>query len=80
MITEDTGLSKGHAYIEFEEVEDADEAVFNMDDAEFFDRVLRVEKSKRPPKTADKPIWEQEFYQQQYMNVESAVSDQPARL
>ena len=56
-------------------MEDAEEAIFNMDEAEFFGKIIKVEKSKRQPKTSDKPIWEQEDYQREHLGVEKVEND-----
>ncbi|KAI1210602.1 uncharacterized protein F4807DRAFT_53351 [Annulohypoxylon truncatum] len=56
---------RGFAYVEYEDAEDAKEAIDNMDQSELFGRVLKVSAAK-PPKSADeglgskKAIWEQE--------------------
>jgi RNA recognition motif-containing protein len=55
---------RGFAYVEFEDAEDAKEAIDNMDQAELFGRVLKVSAAK-PPKNADEglgsktALWEQ---------------------
>ncbi len=59
-----TDTHRGFAYVEFEDADDAKEAVDNMDRAEFFGRVIRVSTAK-PPKSANeglhsrRAIWEQ---------------------
>ncbi|KAI5864225.1 RNA recognition domain-containing protein [Durotheca rogersii] len=56
---------RGFAYVEYEDSDDAKEAVDNMDQSEFFGRVLRVSAAK-PPKSAEEglgsktAVWEQE--------------------
>ncbi|KAL1881115.1 hypothetical protein VTK73DRAFT_4792 [Phialemonium thermophilum] len=56
---------RGFAYVEYEDAEDAKEAIDNMDQSEFFGRVIRVSAAK-PPKSADEglgsktAVWEQE--------------------
>ncbi|KAI0900446.1 hypothetical protein F4806DRAFT_491336 [Annulohypoxylon nitens] len=56
---------RGFAYVEYEDAEDAKEAIDNMDQSELFGRVLKVSAAK-PPKSAEeglgskKAIWEQE--------------------
>ncbi|KAI1471908.1 uncharacterized protein F4812DRAFT_415992 [Daldinia caldariorum] len=56
---------RGFAYVEFEDAEDAKEAIDNMDQSELFGRVLRVSAAK-PPKSAEEglgsktAIWQQE--------------------
>jgi RNA recognition motif-containing protein len=55
---------KGFAYVEYEDTADAKEAIDNMDQAEFFGKVLKVSQAKAP-KSADEglgsktAIWEQ---------------------
>lgn len=55
---------KGFAYVEFEDIADAKEAIDNMDQSEFFGRVIKVSQAKIP-KSADeglgskKAVWEQ---------------------
>jgi RNA recognition motif-containing protein len=55
---------RGFAYVEFEDPEDAKEAIDNMDHAELFGRVLKVSAAKAP-KSADEglnsktAVWEQ---------------------
>lgn len=39
---------RGFAYVEFEDVEDAKEAIDNMDQAELFGRVIKVSAAKAP--------------------------------
>ncbi|KAL9050402.1 MAG: hypothetical protein Q9162_006650 [Coniocarpon cinnabarinum] len=58
---------RGFGYVEFEEEEDAKEALYNMDQSEIFGKVLKVAQAK-PPKEANEglgsktAIWEQEGY------------------
>ena len=55
---------RGFAYVEFEDAEDAKEAIDNMDQAELFGRILKVSAAK-PPKSAEgglnskTAVWEQ---------------------
>jgi RNA recognition motif-containing protein len=55
---------RGFAYVEYEDVSDAKEAIDNMDQSELFGRVLKVSQAKAP-KSADeglgskKALWEQ---------------------
>lgn len=55
---------RGFAYVEFEDPEDAKEAIDNMDQSEFFGKILKVSQAKAP-KSADeglsskKAVWEQ---------------------
>lgn len=56
---------KGFAYVEYEDGADAKEAIDNMDQSEFFGKILKVSQAKAP-KSADEglgsktAIWEQE--------------------
>lgn len=56
---------RGFAYVEFEDAADAKEAIDNMDQSEFFGRVLKVSQAKAP-KSADEglgsktALWEKE--------------------
>ncbi|OIW25858.1 hypothetical protein CONLIGDRAFT_509036 [Coniochaeta ligniaria NRRL 30616] len=60
-----TDPHRGFAYVEFEDAEDAKEAIDNMDQAELFGRVIKVNAAKAP-KSADQglssktAVWEQE--------------------
>jgi RNA recognition motif-containing protein len=55
---------RGFAYVEYEDAADAKEAIDNMDQSEFFGRVIRVSAAK-PPKSANEglgsktAVWEQ---------------------
>lgn len=55
---------RGFAYVEFEDADDAKEAIDNMDQAELFGRVIKVSAAKAP-KSADEglgsktAVWEQ---------------------
>jgi RNA recognition motif-containing protein len=59
-----TELHRGFGYVEFEDPSDAKEAIDNMDQAEFFGRVLKVSAAK-PQKNANEglgsktAVWEQ---------------------
>lgn len=58
---------RGFAYVEFEDAEDAKEAIDNMDQAELFGRVIKVSAAKAP-KSANQglgsktAVWEQVRY------------------
>ncbi|KAI1811712.1 nuclear cap-binding protein [Poronia punctata] len=60
-----TDPHRGFAYVEFEDPEDAKEAIDNMDQSEFFGRILKVSAAK-PPKSAEEglgsktAVWKQE--------------------
>ncbi|KAJ2906945.1 putative RNA recognition domain-containing protein [Zalerion maritima] len=58
---------RGFAYVEFEDADDAKEAIDNMDQSEFFGKIIKVSPAK-PPKSADEglgsktAVWEQEVW------------------
>ncbi|CAN8104331.1 unnamed protein product [Discula destructiva] len=58
---------RGFAYVEFEDADDAKEAMDNMDQSELFGRIIKVTAAKAP-KSADeglgskKALWEQESW------------------
>jgi RNA recognition motif-containing protein len=55
---------RGFAYVEYEDADDAKEAIDNMDQSELFGRILKVSAAK-PPKSANEglgsktAVWEQ---------------------
>ncbi|UNI20072.1 Peptidylprolyl isomerase [Purpureocillium takamizusanense] len=60
-----TDTHRGFAYVEFEDADDAKEAIDNMDQSEFFGRILKVSQAKAPKSAEEglgskKAIWEQE--------------------
>ena len=62
---------KGFGYVDFEEEEDAQEAIFNMDGAEFFGKPLKVQLAKRRQAAPlDKAVWDTEEYQKKYLDLE----------
>ena len=60
-----TNKPKGFGFIEFEEYEDAIHAIDNMNDSEFFGKVIHVTfaREKKPKEGSLKPLWEQEIYE-----------------
>ncbi len=59
-----TDAHRGFAYVEYEDVDDAKEAIDNMDQSEFFGRILKVSQAKAPKSAEEglgskKAIWEQ---------------------
>ena len=65
-IDNQTMRSRGFGFVEFAEVEDAREAIDNMDQSEMYGRTIRVKVStKRAPvqlKDPKKAIWADELY------------------
>ena len=47
----------GFAHIEFEDAEDCEHAIFNMNDSEFFGKVISVSYAKPMKKDQSKPVW-----------------------
>jgi len=59
-----TDPHRGFAYVEFEDVEDAKEAIDNMDQSELFGRVIKVSAAKVPKSASSglgskTALWEQ---------------------
>lgn len=66
---------KGFAFVEYEEEDDAQHALFNMNNSEFNGRVIRVEVA-RPMKTRDvlnRPIWADERYFEEFVAKDNLV-------
>merc|ERR1712050_537391 len=60
-----SGKPRGFGFVEFEEAEDAEQAIDNMHESEFFGRTLTVNKSRAQgsnPKTNTKPVWADDFF------------------
>lgn len=59
-----TESHRGFAYVEYEDVDDAKEAIDNMDQSEFFGRIISVSAAKVPKSAEEglgskKAVWEQ---------------------
>lgn len=73
-------LHRGFGYVEFEDANDAKEAISNMDQSELFGRVIKVAMAKpdvkrdqgEPGLGSTVAIWEQEGYLNKYGNSEEA--------
>ncbi|KAI0020405.1 RNA recognition domain-containing protein [Xylariomycetidae sp. FL0641] len=71
-----TDPHRGFAYVEFEDAEDAKEAIDNMDQSEFFGRVLKVSAAK-VPKSAEEGLGSKTaVWQQEGWLAENAVSEE----
>jgi len=57
-----TRQPRGFAHIEFEDAEDCEHAIFNMNNSEFFGKVLAVSYAKPPKKDTSKAVWQSEDY------------------
>lgn len=71
---------RGFAYVEFENADDAKEAIDNMDQSEFFGRVIKVTAAKIP-KSADeglgskKAVWEQVRFPSHHLDLAGHETD-----
>jgi peptidyl-prolyl isomerase E (cyclophilin E) len=65
--TNANGESRGHADVQFEDPDDAEAAVDNMEGAQVFGKTLRVRLSSGTVTSHDskKPVWEQEEFLKQ---------------
>lgn len=57
-IDQTTQKHRGFAFVQFESPDDAADAVDNMDGAELYGRVLKVNVSKPSAMKSNRPIWE----------------------
>ena len=63
-----SNVFRGYAFVEFEDEEDADQAVFNMHNSELNGNIIKVEKAKarRTKEQMSKPIWADAKYFEKY--------------
>lgn len=62
-----TGQHKGFAFVEFNDAEDASEAIYNLDGSELYDRVLTVNLARNTQVNLNthKAVWaSDEFFQE----------------
>jgi peptidyl-prolyl isomerase E (cyclophilin E) len=76
LVTDPKGGHKGYAFIEFDEEEDATNAIDNMDESEVYGRVISVKKQQKMRPNLDKAIWLTEEYQKQYGTVTQEGEDE----
>ena len=57
-----TRQSKGVAHVEYEDADDCEHAIFNMNDSEFFGKVITVAYAKPIKKLTNKAVWQSEDY------------------
>ena len=57
-----TNQTRGFAHVTFEDAYDCEHAIFNMNDSEFFGKVIRVQYAKLGKKDTSKSIWQSEEY------------------
>jgi peptidyl-prolyl isomerase E (cyclophilin E) len=57
-------IFRGFAFVEYEDPEDADHAIFNMHEAELEGAIVKVERARkrRGREMMGKPIWADETY------------------
>ncbi|CAJ0551741.1 Ff.00g057200.m01.CDS01 [Fusarium sp. VM40] len=72
-----TESHRGFAYVEYEDAADAKEAIDNMDQSEFFGKVLKVSQAKAPKSAEDglgskTAIWEKEGWLAEQHGTEDA--------
>lgn len=66
-----TGGHRGFGFVEFEEEEDAQQAVLNMNNSELFGRTVRVNTSRHGPQGAapkNRAVWHDDFFFREEMN------------
>ncbi|KAM0191975.1 hypothetical protein ACHAPA_003058 [Fusarium lateritium] len=68
---------RGFAYVEYEDAADAKEAIDNMDQSEFFGKVLKVSQAKAPKSAEDglgskTAVWEKEGWLAEQHGTEDA--------
>lgn len=73
------GTHKGFAFIEYQDAEDANEAIYNMDGAELFGRVLNVNLAQKNQVSlgSNKAVWttDEWFQKQNEEGTEEAKSE-----
>eukprot|EP00920_Eleutheroschizon_duboscqi_P020513 GHVT01048589.1.p2 GENE.GHVT01048589.1~~GHVT01048589.1.p2 ORF type:complete len:100 (-),score=21.46 GHVT01048589.1:1635-1934(-) len=75
-----TGSHRGFGFVEFVEEEDAQEAIDNVDSAELFGRVLRVNKARSTNlpshrSAAKQAVWTDDFFHRQKLEEQGMDSD-----
>ena len=75
VVKDDSDVSKGFAYVYFEEEADAGEAIYNINDAEYFGNVLKVQRAKKQRAPLDKPIWDDADYHKKHFNMEKQETE-----
>lgn len=57
-----TRQAKGVAHVEYEDADDCEHAIFNMNDSEFFGKDIAVAYAKPIKKLTNKAVWQSEDY------------------
>uniref|UniRef100_A0A6B2LRB8 RRM domain-containing protein n=1 Tax=Arcella intermedia TaxID=1963864 RepID=A0A6B2LRB8_9EUKA len=69
---------RGFAFVEFEEAEDAYHALDNLNNAEFYGRVLKLNYAKPEAVAKNKALWENEEYLQKDIEPKKPQQEEPA--
>mmetsp|Transcript_61723 Transcript_61723/g.201444 ORF Transcript_61723/g.201444 Transcript_61723/m.201444 type:complete len:126 (+) Transcript_61723:131-508(+) len=77
-----SGAHRGFGFIEFMEVEDAEDAIDNMHHAELYGRTLRVNLARaannKPSTESNRPIWADDFFYRKKLQDEGLGVDDEA--
>lgn len=60
---------KGFGFVEYEEMNDAEQAIDNMHESEVFGNIIKVQKARKTTGPMNRAIWEDEEYQKKYGDV-----------
>mmetsp|Transcript_35181 Transcript_35181/g.77011 ORF Transcript_35181/g.77011 Transcript_35181/m.77011 type:complete len:123 (-) Transcript_35181:95-463(-) len=75
-----TGKHRGFGFVEFAEEGDAQDAIDNMHESEFFGRTIRVnlarEPSRKPRENSSKPVWADDFFFRKRMKEQGMEIDE----
>ncbi|KAM3136372.1 hypothetical protein pb186bvf_011507 [Paramecium bursaria] len=65
-IDQETQKNQGFAFVEYEDIDDAEAAIDNWDDGELFGKIIKVKPAKpyKPKSYFSKPVWHSEEWQQ----------------
>jgi peptidyl-prolyl isomerase E (cyclophilin E) len=74
------GRHKGFGFIEFEEAPDSDQAIDNMQEAELFGSIIKVQRARKTVNQQNRAIWDDKDYQAKYMNVETEKDENTNHL
>lgn len=63
----ETGSLRGFGFVEYEELEDAEQALDNRHQSELFGKTIKVQRAKKMKGPLNKPIWQDKDYQIKYI-------------
>ena len=63
---EDNQKHRGFGFVEFQDAEDCEHAVDNMNDAELFGRTIKVQIAKKMSGPRNKPVWDDAGYMEKH--------------